>query len=99
MNALAEKTIDLSRRSLLKTAAGAALVIAFDVPELAKGQDAKKQAIVNPIRAWLRVEQNGLVTIYCSKSEMGQGISTALPMVLADELGVDWTKVVVEQAG
>ncbi len=94
-----EETSTVSRRTLFKTAAAsAALVIGFEVPAVLKGQPAPKQAPVNPLRAWLKVESDGKVTILCSKSEMGQGISTALPMVLADELGVDWQSVKVEQA-
>ncbi len=90
---------NLTRRKLLKSsaqAAGVALVIGFEVPRLAKGQPEKKPS--NPLQAWVRIDSSGVVTLMCSKSEMGQGISTALPMLLADELGVDWKAVRVEQA-
>ncbi|MGI8959942.1 MAG: molybdopterin cofactor-binding domain-containing protein [Bryobacteraceae bacterium] len=92
----------LTRRTLLKStvqsglAAGAALVIAFEVPRVAKG--APEKPMVNPIKAWLKIDQAGLVTLTYSRSEMGQGISTALPMILAEELGVDWKDVQVEHA-
>ena len=99
MIAAKERSQDLSRRSLLKTAAtGAVLMIGFDVPALPQTPDAKPKPVVNPIKAWLKMDGQGTVTIFCSRSEMGQGISTALPMVLADELGVDWKNVRVEQA-
>ena len=85
-----------SRRGLLKSAVGtgAVLVIGFDVFRIAKGQAA---APVSPFRSWIRIDESG-VTLLSGRSEMGQGISSALPMVLADELGVDWNDVRVEKA-
>ena len=47
---------------------------------------------------YLRIDTNGVVTITVPRSEMGQGVRTALPMILADELGADWRRVVVAQA-
>ena len=88
----------LSRRTLLKTSlqTGAALVIGFEAPRLAKGEPEKP--VANPLKAWLRIDQNGMVTLIYSKSEMGQGVTTSLPMILADELCVDWRSVSVEHA-
>ncbi len=88
-------TMPLTRRTLLKTA-GAALVIGFEVP--AKAKAAPEKPAVNPLSAWIKIDQNGIVTLAYSKSEMGQGVSTSLPMILADELGVDWKDVRVEHA-
>jgi isoquinoline 1-oxidoreductase subunit beta len=100
MKALAEHgTMEgVSRRGVLKSAAiaGAALVIGFNVPQKARG--ANEKAPVNPLRSWIRIDADGQVTIVSGRSEMGQGISTALPMVLAEELGVDWNSVKIEQA-
>ena len=90
---------DLSRRNILKSglSAGAALLIGFDfVPKQAKADTAKPA--VNPVKAWMRIDSNGDVTLLYSKSEMGQGISSALPMILADELELDWERVRVEHA-
>lgn len=86
----------LTRRLLLKsaTAAGIALVVPV---RWATGQEAKKKD-ENPFSEWVRIDSSGQVTIFSARSEMGQGISSALPMVLADELGVDWKDVRVEQA-
>ena len=47
---------------------------------------------------YLAIEKSGLVTIVAHRSEMGTGIKTSLPMVLADELEADWTRVQVAQA-
>jgi CO/xanthine dehydrogenase Mo-binding subunit len=88
---------NISRRGLLKAAGtGAVLLIGFDVPRAAKSAPAA--APVSPFRSWIRLDQSGAVTLLSARSEMGQGISSALPMVLADELGVDWKDVLVEQA-
>ncbi len=88
----------VTRRTLLKTAlqsSAAALVIGFEVPR-AKG--APDKPVVNPLQAWVKIDQSGQATLLYSKSEMGQGVSTALPMILADELCLDWKDVRVEHA-
>ncbi|MFZ0590483.1 MAG: xanthine dehydrogenase family protein molybdopterin-binding subunit [Bryobacteraceae bacterium] len=87
-----------SRRTILKSAAtaGAVLLIGFEMPQKAKGDPAKKT--VNPLRSWVQIDQTGQVTILFAHSEMGQGISSALPLALADELDVDWKNVKTEQA-
>ncbi len=91
------ESIPVSRRGLLQTlGTGAVLLIGFDAPRLLKGED--KAPVVSPFRSWIRIDQSGAVTLLSGRSEMGQGISSALPMVLADELGVDWKDVVVEKA-
>jgi isoquinoline 1-oxidoreductase subunit beta len=48
------------------------------------------------LNAWLRITSDDQVTLVCSQSEMGQGIMTTLPAVLAEELGADWKRVKVE---
>ena len=47
---------------------------------------------------FVTIGEDGMVTITQHRSEMGQGVRTALPMILADELGADWNRVRVEQA-
>jgi CO/xanthine dehydrogenase Mo-binding subunit len=47
---------------------------------------------------FLRIENNNLVTITVSRSEMGQGVQTSLPMIVAEELDADWSMVRIEQA-
>jgi isoquinoline 1-oxidoreductase beta subunit len=91
----------LNRREFLKTGAagGAALVIGFHLPSsaFAAAEDQEKKP-VNPFNAWVRVTPDNQVTLILGKSEMGQGIMTALPMILAEELYLDWKQVKVEQA-
>src|SRR5256885_11512411 len=52
----------------------------------------------NPLNAWVRIMPDNRVTLILGKSEMGQGAMTALPMILAEELYLDWKQVSVEQA-
>ena len=48
--------------------------------------------------AYVTLHEDGLVTIICHRSEMGQGIRTTMPMIIADEMEADWTKCQVQQA-
>jgi isoquinoline 1-oxidoreductase beta subunit len=97
----------ISRRHfLLSTAAvGGALVLGFSLPS--QSVDA---ALVAPqpwtppleggqeINAWLTIGSDDAVTIRVAQSEMGQGVFTVLPMIVAEELACDWTKVHAEYA-
>jgi isoquinoline 1-oxidoreductase subunit beta len=94
----------LDRRSFLKTsaAAGTGLWIGFHLPasnaqenETAAKQEKKPP---NPLNAWIHVSPDNRVTLIVGKSEMGQGIMTALPMILAEELSLDWKTVRIQQA-
>ena len=86
------------RRQFLKTSAG--LVIGFYVAPRA-GLSALEGPAPKPLpdpNAFLRIGPDESVTVLLSHSEMGQGIWTTLPMLVAEELGCDWTKVRVEHA-
>jgi isoquinoline 1-oxidoreductase beta subunit len=48
--------------------------------------------------AWLRIGSDDSVTVLVSQSEMGQGVTTSLPMLVAEELGCDWSRIKVEMA-
>ena len=48
--------------------------------------------------AWLKIDTAGSVTITVAKSEMGQGVRTSLPMIVAEELEADWEKIRIEPA-
>ena len=79
---------------------GAALVVGFRLSARTfAGQAAEQEKKTpNPFDAWVRITPDNRVTLILGKSEMGQGIMTALPMILAEELCVDWKNVKVEQA-
>jgi len=93
--------LSVDRRTFLKTGAagGAALLIGFHLPARASdpAQEQEKPPI-NPLNAWVRITPDNRVTLILAKSEMGQGIMTALPMILAEELCLDWKQVSIEQA-
>lgn len=54
--------------------------------------------VMHPFNAYLEIDKQGIVKIYNPVPEIGQGVKTALPMLVAEELNIDWTKVIVEQA-
>ncbi|MBV9340594.1 MAG: xanthine dehydrogenase family protein molybdopterin-binding subunit [Acidobacteria bacterium] len=87
----------ISRRRFFRTsAAGAAgLVIGFHLPSRARGQAAASFAP----NAYLRISPEGRITVVVARSEMGQGVWTSLPMILAEELEADWNEITIEQAG
>ena len=86
----------LTRRNFLTVgaAAGAGLVIGFYLPH---GKSSGKD-VFSP-NAYVRIAPDGKITIVCARSEMGQGVRTALPMILAEELEADWKQIEIEQAG
>jgi isoquinoline 1-oxidoreductase subunit beta len=86
----------LSRREFVAAgvAAGAGLVIGFYLPhKLSSSKD-----VFSP-NAYLRITPDNKVTVVVARSEMGQGVRTALPMILAEELEADWKQIEIEQAG
>lgn len=85
----------LNRREFVAVgvAAGAGLVIGFYLPH---GESSAK--VFSP-NAYLRVTSDNKVTVVVARSEMGQGIRTALPMILAEELEAGWKQIEIEQAG
>jgi len=94
------KQIDSERRRFLKTSsiAGFGLLVGFHLPSCNKQATAyvskkENQAAVLVPNAWIRIDRDDRVTIMVNHSEMGQGISTALPMIVAEELEADWSGV------
>ena len=86
----------LSRREFVAAgvAAGAGLVVGFYLPHRSQSG----QNVFSP-NAYLRITPDNKVTIVVARSEMGQGVRTALPMILAEELEADWKQIEIEQAG
>ncbi|SFE98581.1 xanthine dehydrogenase family protein molybdopterin-binding subunit [Spirosoma endophyticum] len=94
-----------SRRNFLKIAAatGGGLMLGFNWLE----SEAAPSAIINAagtnapglnFNSYLSINPQGIITILSPNPEVGQGIKTAFPIIVAEELDADWTKVVVEQA-
>jgi isoquinoline 1-oxidoreductase subunit beta len=89
----------LKRRSFIQAAlAGGAFVLAARyLPTPLWADDAPPAPATEP-SVWMSISPDGTVTIVAHRSEMGCGSRTALPLVLADELDADWTKVRIDQA-
>jgi isoquinoline 1-oxidoreductase subunit beta len=88
----------MGRREFLRRSAfsGAGLVIAFYLPSRgAAAADADGNFAPN---AWLQIDPRGEISLWVARSEMGQGVRTAMSMIVAEELGADWTRVKIVQA-
>jgi isoquinoline 1-oxidoreductase beta subunit len=90
---------DFSRRHFLKVSAIAGGGVMFGFHLLADANPAQHLAdtIFSP-NAYVSIDSKGLVTLMSPNPEIGQGVKTALPMILAEELDVQWDQVVVEMA-
>src|SRR5262245_18268865 len=91
----------VSRRLFLTTAvaAGGGLLIRdWLESELSVVTAATPGPAEVPLNAWIRISPDDVVTLISSQSEMGQGVMTTLPAVLAEELGADWSRVKVESS-
>src|SRR6266403_4346944 len=104
-------TIEIKRRSFLRVsaAAGGGLLISLYLPEvMGAGRDAgvpqpgmaalPEAALPFAPNAFVRIGTDESVTVIVNKSEMGQGVYTSLPMLLAEELEADWNRIKVESA-
>ncbi len=93
---------DVSRREFVKAGAlVSGLVIALQLPAYARtaaGALARSGSTLSP-SALLQIAPDGTITFWLSKSEMGQGVGSALPMIVAEELDVAVETIRVEQAG
>ena len=96
---------NVSRRVLLKGIVGSgALVLGTSLlprpamADWATGAGAMPGGTVNDPHVYIAIDPSGLVTIVTNRSEMGTGVRTSLPMVVADELDADWARVRVAQA-
>lgn len=95
--------INISRRSFIKNTALVAggLVVAFSIPQAKRFMGVAQAAEAQPLpapNAFLRIGTDDTITVLLAHSEMGQGVWTTLPMLIADELDADWNQVKVEHA-
>ena len=72
---------------------GGELVIGFHLPALGSGVAGPAPAGLFAPNAFIRIARDGTVTFIINKSEMGQGVYTALPMLIAEELECDWKSI------
>lgn len=89
----------LSRRQLLiGSAAGGGLIVAWTLIPRRYPLPLMPAANEHAFGAWLKIDEDGTVTVAVPQLEMGQGITTLIPQIVALELGADWKRVAVEPA-
>ncbi|BCR06764.1 aldehyde oxidase [Desulfuromonas versatilis] len=95
------QSVDTRRRNFLKASAavGGGLILGFYVPTRGAtiAAAAEPPPPLDP-NAWLRIAEDGTVTIIVAKAEMGQGVYTSMPMLIAEELECDWNQIRIEPA-
>jgi isoquinoline 1-oxidoreductase beta subunit len=91
---------DVSRRTFLKASAAISggLVLAITLPGCKPGTKPAGELKTIETNAWLRIGTDNTITFLCDRSEMGQGVYTSLPMLIAEELGVNLDRIQVEFA-
>lgn len=89
----------ITRRNFLQASAltGGGLLIGFQIPA-AEARTAPVPDEAFAPNAWVRIEPTGTITAVVGSSEMGQGVMTAIPMLLAEDLEADWSRIEAEFA-
>jgi isoquinoline 1-oxidoreductase beta subunit len=96
-----KKRSEMDRRTFLQvtTVAGGGLMIALYTPELLAQRGGGPGNAVLPLASnYITINPDNTFTIVAQNPETGQGIKTALPQLIADELDVDWKQVTIKQA-
>jgi isoquinoline 1-oxidoreductase beta subunit len=86
----------ISRRAFLICSGATAIGMAFG--SLAPLKKAFGQSAPFSPNGWVRVGTDNTVTVYAPACEMGQGVFTAMPLLIAEEMDLDWNRVRIEQA-
>src|ERR1043166_9171093 len=86
-----------SRRSLLAGLGGMTFCIAVGNDGVRLMSQAQANALANaPVNPWVRIAPDGKITILSAGAEMGQGSMTSLPLIVAEDMDADWSKVAIE---
>ncbi|MEQ9218256.1 MAG: molybdopterin cofactor-binding domain-containing protein [Cyclobacteriaceae bacterium] len=85
----------ISRRKFLTKSGGATIVISglYLFPGCGDGSSEDSKILEKEVSVWVRILTNGEVIIYTPAAEMGQGSKTSIPLILAEEMDADWSKV------
>jgi isoquinoline 1-oxidoreductase beta subunit len=99
---------NVSRRDLLKgVGVMGGFILAASLPPMGKaraddapkyGRDGMPHGSVNDPRVFVSIANDGTVSIVCHRSDMGQGVRTGMPLIVADEMEADWARVKIVQA-
>jgi len=92
---------NVTRRQFLKATAlsGGGLMLSLSPPGFSAADEHMSTLIGSgDLNTFVKIDSDGVITIYASNPEMGQGVRTSLPMIIAEEMGARWEDVVVEQA-
>ena len=100
MNTIENVSLHVSRRGFLHgaLASGVFVLSARLIPQPLWAAEGEAAAPPFQPSLWMSIASDGTVTIVAHRSEMGCGSRTALPLVVADELDADWSKVKIDQA-
>lgn len=92
--------LKLNRRNLLKVSAlaGGGLMLEMTLPRSVLAEEERALVRSKELNVYVQIDSDGQITIFSSTPEMGQGINTALPMVIAEEMGARWEDVRVLEA-
>src|SRR5712675_3582510 len=99
--AIIEQTPDISRRALLTGSLAGGFLLAFHLPVRAVNEPVQPPDVTEgkfAPNAFIRIDTTGKTTLVMPQVEMGQGIYTAIAMILAEELDADFSSVVLEHA-
>lgn len=98
---MSTSSIQFDRRSFLKVTAttGGGMMLGLSWVANAPGTEEALLAEALTFNAFVKISPEGVITLMSPNPECGQNIKTAMPMLVAEELDCDWSKVVVEQAG
>lgn len=95
----------IGRRSFLKSSVvtGGGMMLGFSWLASCQSSKTKEEILAMPkewfeMNSYLKIGDNGVVTIFAPNPEFGQNVRTSMPMLVAEELDIDWKKVLVEQA-